>query len=322
MGEVAIKMDGNDIQVSQEELALLEQLGAKYGQGQQTLKLEKLSLVNKEGDPDFGKWMLGRRRDKETLEIIRGREVTHVIIIDVWDQFSYMSQQKGKSGKNISCWSGMYKFGDWDALNSMKGSFYKNYCNECAYRAKDRVGNDKCKGQKVVFCKAILSDGTQESAIMYISGSSLMPLVNYLKEAVTLHAGGKTIALPYFGFVTALGAEKKANGAVVYNVGRFKRVKLCSADSIKKFAELADEVHQHVQVQNAKNSEEKTVELPVRGQGDNPFQQTEMSPPSFPDSSADLDDCPFDISPSVQSGSEGEDDLAAELSAKLGLDGI
>lgn len=328
MGEVAIKMSGDEVAISQEELELLEQLGAQYGTETPSLKLEKLALVNKEGDPDFGRWMLGRRRDKETLKIICGREVTHIVIIDVWDQFSYMTQQKGKNGNPISCWSKMYKYGDWDTMKELYGSFYTSKCMECGYRAKDRVGNDKCKGQKVVFCKAILSDGTQESAIMYVSGSSLMPFVNYLKDASILHVGGKTITLPPFGFVTALGSEKKANGAVVYNVARFKRVKMSNADSVKKFAVLADEIHQHVKSQNDKhgNKDDKAksnvTELPVRGQGDNPFQQAEKPGPSFPNTSEELDDCPFDVSPSVNSGSEGEDDLAAELSAKLGLDGI
>lgn len=292
MGEVAKISDAQLAEMAKYAKYAVADAGA-------SVSLPTMRMVNKDGDPNFGKWMVGRKRNDDGT-IDPGKHARGMIILVVRRQFSYMNMNPDVK----NCWSQMYnEYPDSNMFGATRGV----KCNKCELRDKNRDSKDKCKCQIVVYNIAVLDDGTKVPCVAYISGSSFMPFQDYLKTASHVLVNGRFVDIAPFSFVTLLGAAgPRRNGAVTYYEGAFKRGPATDTGDFEGFAKKCDEIEKYVDENNAKHGkkdpEMKEVQqtagssynrLPEGYSDPKPVQDNS----GFPAVTEDIDDCPFDVAP-------------------------
>jgi hypothetical protein len=184
-----------------------------------------------------GSWVLGQKLDKDQKEVIeQGQLVKQVVILLDRNKYSFISNIDGTK----NCSSPIFR-----NREEVQGNKHHYTCNKsCPFRNKDN--KESCSAQKMIFCYAIV-DGKSYECVMYLKGTSYMPIVEYLEEATKYtDESGKTHTLPSFSFRTNLASKSEVSKSKEYYVAVFSKGQWLNQESVDKLALKAKEIDETV----------------------------------------------------------------------------
>lgn len=192
---------------------------------------------NNSGKIPVGKWVVGQEFDESGNVVNEGIEVDKIIIAKVRFKNQYFVDRK------LVCSSKFFWFNDKDVI----GFKFKNNCDFCPYRGKDR--EVRCSRRIVLFAWYI-KDKKLIPCISFLHGDSFMPTMNYLRESsvVKIKEEGKDVnyKVPFYSYITVLDSERKKKGSVNYFVAKFTRDKFLAEDELNVVKGKLEEIENYI----------------------------------------------------------------------------